>query len=112
MHPTSLHHSSPWRRCDVAQLSLGAGAGAQVTLSPASGLPIGDRTHPESYPRPMRIARDVAIVIAVLCLVFSAYSLTGSTKITTCVGSDCSTVDCGSPASPNELIDLASPDDA
>jgi hypothetical protein len=60
----------------------------------------------------VRTAKRIAFVLASGCLVVAAASLLGRTTITFCAGSDCSSVDCGSPAFPNELIDFDNPDDA
>lgn len=60
----------------------------------------------------MRAARNFAIAFTVVCLIVAAASMLSSTKLTFCAGSDCSTVDCGSPAFPKALIDFDSPDDA
>lgn len=60
----------------------------------------------------MRATRTAAAAFTVVCLLIAGYSMLSSTSLQTCVGSTCSTVDCGSPAFPKALFDFDSPDDA
>lgn len=56
----------------------------------------------------MRIARVGAFIFTAVCLGIAAVSLLLPAKQTICVGGECSTVSCGSPAFPKSLIDFGS----
>lgn len=60
----------------------------------------------------MRVTRNLAAAFTVLSLIAAAVLMLSSTSMTFCVGADCRTVDCGSRAFPNALIEFESPDDA
>lgn len=60
----------------------------------------------------MRIAKIGAFIFTAVCLVIAAVSLLLPVEMTTCVGGDCSTVSCGSPALPRALINFDQIDDA
>jgi hypothetical protein len=60
----------------------------------------------------MRIARAVAFMFTVACLVVAAVSLLGSTGGTFTAGSQSTGWDCGSAAFPKTLDDFDDPDDA
>ena len=54
----------------------------------------------------MGVTRKVALAFTAICLIAAAVSMLGSTKMTLCTGSRCSTWDCGSAAFPKETIDF------
>jgi hypothetical protein len=60
----------------------------------------------------MRIARIGALTFTAVCLVLAAAWLLLPTELTSCIGGDCTTVSCGSPAFPKDLIDFDDVDDA